>query len=84
MSGHTKWSEIKRRKADQAAIGEDAYKLALPLLVERLGGVVEVTQTEYDAFAERHGGIRNAAVQIERTATGLRLTIVHPERPPLS
>jgi hypothetical protein len=66
------------------AIGEDVYALALPLLVERLGGVVEISQAEYDAFAERHGGIGKVAVQIERTATGLRLTIVHKERPPLS
>ena len=41
---------------------------------------MEISQAEYDAFAERHGGIR----KVDRTATGLRLTIVHPERPPLS
>jgi hypothetical protein len=84
MSGHSRWADIKREKADASSIGDDAYKLALPLLVERLGGVVEVTQAEYDAFAERHGGIHKVAVQIERTATGLRLTIVHKERLPLS
>lgn len=84
MSGHTKWADIKRKRAEVTTIGDDAYQLALPLLVERLGGVVEVTQAEYDAFAERHGGIRNVGVQIERTANGLRLTIVHPERPALS
>ncbi|MEX2135941.1 MAG: hypothetical protein WEB29_03125 [Chloroflexota bacterium] len=83
MSGHTKWSEIKRQKA-ATSISGDAYKLALPLLVERAGGVVEISEAEYDAFAERHGGIREVAVQINRTAAGLRLTIVHKERPPLS
>jgi hypothetical protein len=84
MSGHTKWSDIQRQPAASTAIAEDVYKLALPLLVERLGGVVEVTQAEYDAFAERHGGIRKVAVQIDRTATGLKLTVVHKERPPAS
>lgn len=69
---------------DPKAIGEEAYKLALPLLVERLGGVVEVTEAELDAFAARHGGLRKVAVHIDRTAGGLRLTIVHKERPPLS
>jgi hypothetical protein len=66
------------------AIGEDVYALALPLLVERLGGVVEISQAEYDVFAERHGGLRKVAVQIDRTPTGLRLTIVRKERPALS
>lgn len=81
MSGHSKWSDIKRQNSE---LGDDAYRLALPLLVERLGGVVEVTEAELDAFAERHGGLRKVAVQIDRTAAGLRLTIVHKERPPLS
>lgn len=69
---------------DPKAVGQDVYKLALPLLVERLGGLVEITQAEYDAFAERHGDMRQIAVQIERTANGLRLTIIHQERPELS
>jgi hypothetical protein len=69
---------------DPRAIGAEVYQLALPLLVERLGGVVEITEAEFEAFAELHGGIRKVAVQIDRTATGLRLTIVHAQRPPLS
>lgn len=82
MSGHTPWKDIKREKAE--GVGDEVYRLALPLLVERLGGVVEITEAEHDAFAERHGGIRNVAVQIQRTPTvGLRLTIIHKERPPL-
>lgn len=62
----------------------DVAKLALPLLVERLGGTVEITEAEHQAFVERHGGIRNVGVRIERTTSGLRLTIIHAERPPLS
>jgi hypothetical protein len=62
----------------------EAAKLALPLLVERLGGVVEVTEAELEAFGERHGGLRSAGVQIERIPNGLRFTIVHRERRPLS
>lgn len=62
----------------------EAAKLALPLLVERLGGVVEITEAELEAFGERHGGLRNAGVQIERISNGLRFTIIHRERRPLS
>jgi hypothetical protein len=68
---------------DQDEIKDDVAKLALPLLVERLGGTVEITEAEYDAFVERHGR-RSAGVKIERTEAGLRLTIIHTERPPLS
>lgn len=67
--------------ADEVKVG--AAKLALPLLVERLGGVVEITEAELAALAQRHGGIRNAGVQIERIPDGLRFTIVHREREPL-
>lgn len=64
---------------------DESSKLALPLLVERLGGTVEITQAEYEAFVARHGGTaRNIGVQIERTPNGLRFTIIHVERPPLS
>jgi hypothetical protein len=69
---------------DPKALGEEVAKLALPLLVERLGGVVEITEAEHQAFAERHGGIRNVGVRVDRTASGFRLTIVHPERPAVS
>jgi hypothetical protein len=63
----------------------EASKLALPLLVERLGGVVELTVGEYQAFVQRHGGsARNIGVQIERTRTGLRFTIIHVDREPLT
>ncbi len=54
----------------------EAAKLALPFIVERLGGVVEITEAELQAFGERHGGLRNAGVQIERIPNGLRFTIV--------
>jgi hypothetical protein len=60
----------------------DVAKLALPLLVERLGGMVEITEAEQQAFADRHGGLRSVGVQVERTANGLRLTVVHTEQPP--
>lgn len=56
--------------------------IALPLLVERLGGTVEITQAELDALAERHGGIRQVGTQIEKTLNGFRLTIVQKDRPP--
>jgi hypothetical protein len=85
MAGHSKWADIKRQGlTSPTEIAADVYKLALPLLVERLGGVVEITEAEQEAFAERQGGIRKVAVQIDRTPTGLRLTIVHKGRPPLS
>ena len=65
-------------------IKTDVAALAMPLLVERLGGTVEITQAEYDAFVERHGGQRKVGVQIDRTPAGIRLTIIHVERPPVS
>jgi hypothetical protein len=58
--------------------------IALPLLVERLGGTVEITEAELDALGERHGGIRRVGTRIEKTANGFRLTIVRKDRPPLS
>lgn len=69
---------------DPKEIKDDVAQLAMPLLVERLGGTVEITEAEYQAFAERHGGIRNVGVKIDMTDAGLRLTIVHAERPPLT
>jgi hypothetical protein len=68
---------------DPDEIKSEVARLALPLLVERLGGVVEITQAEYDAFETKHGK-RTAGVAIEWTGDGFRLTIVHPERPALS
>ncbi len=70
----------------QRVLAKDELKnevalLALPLLVERLGGVVELTEPELEAFAERHGGIKNVGTKIEKTPKGIRLTIVHVERP---
>ena len=67
---------------DREDIKTDVAKLALPLLVDRLGDTVEITRAEYDAFADRHGGVRQVGVQIEWTGGGMRLTIVHKERPP--
>lgn len=64
-------------------IKNEVARLALPLLVERLGGVVEITQAEYDAFEAKHGK-RTAGIAIEWTGGGFRLTIVHVERPALS
>jgi hypothetical protein len=64
-------------------IKDDVAKLAMPLLIERLGGTVTITETEFQLFVDRHGGnLRNIGVQIERAPGGLRLTIVHKERPP--
>jgi hypothetical protein len=71
---------------DPKDISDDVAKLAMPLLVERLGGTVEITEAELQALADRVGGgqLRNVGVQIDRTPTGIRLTIVTKERPPLS
>ncbi len=71
----------------QSALKKDEIKnevalLAMPLLVERLGGVVELTEAELEAFGERHGGIRNVGTKIEKTPRGIRLSIVHVKRPP--
>jgi hypothetical protein len=40
---------------DRDDIKNEVARLALPHLVERLGGVVEITQAEYDAFEAKHG-----------------------------
>jgi hypothetical protein len=69
-------------RTDEAKV--EAAMLALPLLVERLGGVVEITEAELEALGIRHGGLRNVGVQIEKISGGLRFTIVHVEREPLS
>lgn len=68
---------------DHDEIKNEVARLAMPLLIERLGGVVEISQAEYDAFEKKHGK-RTAGVAIEWTGNGLRLTIVHRERPALS
>jgi hypothetical protein len=68
---------------DPDDVKNEVARLALPLLVERLGGVVEITQAEYDAFEHKHGK-RTGGVAIEWTGDGVRLTIVRRERPPLS
>jgi hypothetical protein len=53
---------------DPKDIKADVPQLALPLLVERLGGTVEITEAEYEAFMERHAEDgRKPGVQIERT-----------------
>ena len=66
-------------------VSEDVAKLAMPLLVERLGGTVEITEAELQSLADRVGGgdLRRVGVQIERTSAGLRLTIIQKEPPPL-
>ena len=56
--------------------------IALPLLVERLGGTVEIIEAELDALAARFGGLRKLGVAIEKASAGFRLTIVSQDRPP--
>lgn len=70
---------------DPKKVSEEIAKLAMPLLVERLGGTVEITEAEWQSFVERHGGTaRNVGVQVEKTEHGFRLTVVQKDRPPLS
>lgn len=59
--------------------------LALPILVDRLGGTVDITRADLDALAARFGGIRNVAVRIAKVPGGFRYALGRaPERPSLS
>jgi len=70
---------------EREAIKSDAAKLALPVLVERLGGAVTITEDELNDLGRRYGGLRNLAVRIEYHGTELRLTLITaPRRPPVS
>lgn len=72
---------MSKRERDRE-LGGDVARLALPLLVERLGGVVEISEAELDAFLERHAEPGLApGVRIETTERGIRLTIVHAKKP---
>ena len=55
---------------DPDELKNQASPLAMPLLVERLGETVELTEAELKAFAERHGGIKRVGVKMERTQGG--------------
>lgn len=70
---------------DRAAIRADVAKLALPVLVERLGGSVTITEAELTALGARYGGIRNLAVRADYIDGKLLLSLVAaPARPPLN
>jgi len=67
---------------DRKDFADEVTRIAMPMLVERLGGTVEITEAELDALAARHGGIRRVGVQIDKTLNGFRLTIIQKDRPP--
>jgi hypothetical protein len=71
--------------SERARIKADAAQLALPVLVERLGGAVTITEAELNDLGQRYGGLRNLAVRIEYHGSELRLTLITaPRRPPVS
>ena len=70
---------------ERARIKADAAQLALPVLVERLGGAVTITEAELSDLGRRYGGLRNLAVRIEYRGSEMRLTLIAaPRRPPVS
>lgn len=67
-------------ESEKAGIRADVAKLALPVLVERLGGSVKITQAEVEALTER-----KVAVRADYIGGELFLSLVDaPARPPLS
>ena len=72
-------------KFERPGIKADVAKLALPVLVERLGGAVTITEAELADLGRRYGGPRNLGVRAEYHGSELRLTLVTPpRRPPVS
>lgn len=66
-------------KDDPAAIRSDVAKLALPVLVQRLGGSVKITEAELEALQ-----LQKVAVRADYIGGELFLALVDaPERPPL-
>jgi hypothetical protein len=51
---------------------------ALPVLLDRAGGSVTITQREFDELASRYGGPTNLTIRMERVdgpEPGIRLTL---------
>lgn len=65
----------------QRALSDNVAQLALPVLVERLGGAVEITEAEYEALWERYGGRDRIGVKAEYEGATLRLTLVSKPGP---
>jgi hypothetical protein len=64
---------------DTAEFQADLWKIAVPFLVERLGGEVLITEVEYEAFMARHRATGEPpSVLFERTPQGMRLSISTP------
>jgi hypothetical protein len=64
-------------------IRDEAARLALPVLVERLGGEVTITEAEFEATGKRYGGIDNLGVEITYRNRELHLKLIaSPKRPP--
>lgn len=54
--------------------------LALPVLLDRAGGSITVTQREFDELAARYGGATNLTIVMERMTgpqPGFRVTLVN-------
>jgi hypothetical protein len=60
----------------RARLKGDIAHLALPVLVERLGGVVTISAAEYEALWTRYGGRDRVAVRATYQGTELTLTLV--------
>jgi hypothetical protein len=56
---------------------------ALPVLIGRAGGQVEITKAEFEEIASRYGGPSQMTIQMDRIGEGdaIRLTLVR--KPPL-
>lgn len=68
----------ERDPRDTPEFRADLVKIALPFLVERLGGDVLIAEAEYDAFMKRHHEAgQPPTVRLERTPEGMRLSIPH-------
>ena len=66
----------ERDPRDTTEFRASLSKIAVPFLVERLGGDVLITEAEYDAFmARHHASGEPPSVRFERTAEGMRLSI---------
>jgi hypothetical protein len=53
----------------------DIAKVALPVLVERLGGLVTITEDESEALWARYGGRDRVAVKAEYSKVDRQLTL---------
>lgn len=75
MSGHSKWSEIKRQKGApandlertraRAAAEVGMQTIGLAVLLARAGGSVTFDVAEHTALLERYGGRTNMTIHME-------------------